>query len=214
YKTIGFVALESYSFLVDADSRRYELNHQSKTNYDLFNISNNFGVVTDEVIFGGVIYLGGLFTGSDVIRITGRQIFESMTLAGIFSLPMKFIFGRARPYNELGSMTFKPFNLHNNFNSMPSGHTVVAFSVASVLAFKIDTWWSYPLFGTIALSTGMARLYFDQHWLSDVVMSAFIGTLSGYAVIKAEKNMNNINKSSGQIIIYPSYNGIGIAYKM
>jgi len=48
----------------------------------------------------------------------------------------------------------------------------------------------------------MARIYFDKHWLSDVLSGATIGTISALAVINAENRVrdNEINNTFVPII--------------
>ena len=59
--------------------------------------------------------------------------------------------------------------------SFPSGHTTTAFAVAVLLAaFLPRPWWPLPL--AWAAIVGVARLYYGEHNVLDVVAGAAIGT--------------------------------------
>lgn len=69
--------------------------------------------------------------------------------------------------------------LHNV--SMPSGHTLTAFAVASGMYFALTVaqrrrhWWLLAL----AAGTGMSRIAVGAHWPGDVAVGASLGLLSG-----------------------------------
>jgi membrane-associated phospholipid phosphatase len=63
--------------------------------------------------------------------------------------------------------------------SFPSGHTIAAFSVATVVArrYRNHKWIPYAAYGMAAL-VGFSRLSLSAHFLSDV----FVGGALGYAI--------------------------------
>ena len=83
----------------------------------------------------------------------------------------KFIIGRKRPDNS------------NNF-SFPSGHTETAFVAAEFLhqEYKDKSVWISVGGYAAATFVGVARVYNNKHWVSDVVTGAGIGILSTKAV--------------------------------
>ena len=62
-------------------------------------------------------------------------------------------------------------------NSFPSGHTTTAFMGAELVRQEYGSWYGVAAY-TMATAIGVARLYNDRHWLSDVVAGAGIGVLS------------------------------------
>ncbi len=131
----------------------------------------------------GGFYLYGLSAGNTKARqaaLAGTQAF----VMGVFSVEvLKVMFGRHRPYQDeppnpgLWTGPFGPLS----YNSMPSDHTTVAFSVATVFAsFYKDKPWVGILSYGIATGVALSRLNDDKHWASDV----FIGAALGFAVGK------------------------------
>jgi membrane-associated phospholipid phosphatase len=64
--------------------------------------------------------------------------------------------------------------------SFPSGHTTVAFALASAASANARGlgWLTYPLAGVV----GLSRISDDKHWTSDVVAGAALGTATGFWV--------------------------------
>jgi undecaprenyl-diphosphatase len=62
--------------------------------------------------------------------------------------------------------------------SFPSGHTMVAFSVGTVIALHFPL--LAPALGVVALGIAVSRVVLGLHYLSDVVVGALLGTLFGF----------------------------------
>jgi membrane-associated phospholipid phosphatase len=65
--------------------------------------------------------------------------------------------------------------------SMPSGHTLTAFAVASGIYFALPRSgrWRYGWLWLLALATGLSRIAVGAHWPGDVAVGAALGVLSG-----------------------------------
>lgn len=209
----GGVAL---AFLADEPIRDFFKDNHSKTLDKYFDIVNWGGEPITAATIAGGLYLGGLAFNDNYTRTTGRLVFESCLLAGLTTTTIKVVAGRARPFNEMGNTEFKWAEFEDRYNSFPSGHTTMAFAIATTLAGRIDKWWAYGGLYTLALSTGAARIYKDKHWFSDVCFGAVIGTVSALAVLKADKmtEKNNDDYSKYALIINGSqYKLISFVYK-
>lgn len=186
---IGIVASSQY----DEEFRTFSkfLKHtESNNNFNTYQIFvNQIGEPTVFLVFPGVIYSVGYLFNSSAWRRTGKLTYESVIINGIATGLLKFSLGRARPYMELGNTHFEPFNTNDDYMSFPSGHTSMAFAMATILAHRSKNTFASIGYYLIASSTGMARIYFDKHWLSDVLSGAAIGTISALAVISAEKKV-------------------------
>jgi len=70
--------------------------------------------------------------------------------------------------------------------SFPSGHTIAAFSIATVIARRYGNhrWVPYAAYGMAAL-IGFSRLSLSAHFLSDVFMGGALGySISRFTVLR------------------------------
>jgi membrane-associated phospholipid phosphatase len=171
----GTVAVTSGTFLLDKHARFF-----SKTSFGdkLFSIDNVFNVAVPVIGIAGIYGCGLIFDDSKV-RNLGLQLVESCAYAGIVTTVIKSAAGRSRPYVGKGNMNWHPGQFNTDQTSFPSGHATLAFAISSVMANYLDNiYWKVGWY-TIASLVGTARIYHDQHWLSDVVMGSAIGYFIG-----------------------------------
>jgi len=121
----------------------------------------------------------------------------SNVLAGGIVQGTKMITGRERPDNS-------------NNNSFPSGHTETAFVAAEFLhqEFKDKSVWISVGGYTVATFVGVARIYNNKHWLSDVITGAGVGILSTKAVYWIYPYLQKAFEKNGhalQTFICPGY---------
>jgi undecaprenyl-diphosphatase len=87
---------------------------------------------------------------------------------------------RDRPFVTYPLDVF-PNSIDETGKSMPSGHTAFAFTTATSLFTAYPKWYvGLPLYAW-ATSVGYSRLYLGQHYPSDVLMGAVVGTGSALA---------------------------------
>jgi membrane-associated phospholipid phosphatase len=145
------------------------------------------------LIFGGSLYAVGLVARKRSIADFGWHTLEALVVSGQVTTAMKGVFGRSRPYAANGDA--RDFEWGGGFGSstrrsFPSGHTSMAFTFASVVAEETSHRWPRahrfvaPVAYAAATSVGLARMYNDKHWASDVALGAAIGTLSGRFVVR------------------------------
>lgn len=73
--------------------------------------------------------------------------------------------------------------LHEGLTSFPSGHTLSAFSVFSLLAFYTKKkWMKTLLFLMAAILVGISRVYLLQHFVEDIMMGAFMGIFLAFLI--------------------------------
>lgn len=102
-------------------------------------------------------------------------VLTSVVGASLIGWVLKVFIGRARPvfYEALGMTGFFPPSFDWAFNSMPSGHTVASFAglvMLGLLAPRVK-WFTW----TLAIFIGLSRVCVGAHWLTDVILGAFIG---------------------------------------
>lgn len=105
----------------------------------------------------------------------GYQALMAFLFSGVAIQLLKHLFGRKRPYavESLSPHEFHLFTAHYEFHSMPSGHSQVMFTAATML------WLIWPKGGMVwFLAAGviaMTRVITLNHWLSDVFFGAYVG---------------------------------------
>ena len=104
-------------------------------------------------------------------------LLKCMILIGILVHIFKVIFGRQRPHlsPQFESMLFEPFNIHWHWQSFPSGHSQVLFTVATVLSLIVPKYTFHFL--AAAAVFALTRVTIQQHFLSDTIFGATIGYL-------------------------------------
>jgi membrane-associated phospholipid phosphatase len=142
---------------------------------------------------GAILYGIGRADGQRRVQALGLHSVESIVFSGLISGGLKMIAGRQRPYADITN----PYNFQlwrgftdDKYRSFPSGHTTAAFAFASTLTRETQFWWPHATWyiGTVfyggASLIGLSRMYNNQHWASDVMSGAAIGTIVGLKVVK------------------------------
>ena len=136
---------------------------------------------------------------------TGYAALEAGGTAFLAASGLKLVFGRARPENELGSHAFKPFSMTSGYDSLPSGHTIITWALATPFAEEYDAPWLYG----VAAVTNLARVGSRQHWVSDTVAGSVLGYAIGRVFWEASRAPK---KGEPRVLIHPS--GINLAWKL
>jgi len=143
---------------------------------DVASIFRHFGQPEVYVTVGLGTIATGLIAGNNRITMAGVRISSAVLVAGGTTVIIKRIVGRWRPYQTDHAWQFSPFD--KDYDAFPSGHTSVAFALATSASDEIHrTWATIPLY-IIATGTGLSRLNDDKHWFSDVVAGAALGITS------------------------------------
>ena len=143
---------------------------------------------------GGGLYLVGRLAGFHRVADLGLHATESVLLAEGVGYVLKRTIGRARPYVS-NTADPRDFSFGTGFGtgdrrSFPSGHTYTAFAVASAVTSETREWWPgstwfvAPVLYGGATMVGLARMYHNQHWASDIVLGAAVGTFSGLKLVR------------------------------
>jgi membrane-associated phospholipid phosphatase len=126
----------------------------------------------------GVLTAGLLTNDEDVTRAGGRLV-ASVALSTAAFQTLKLVSGRARPDAGQGAFAFSPFSGRGAF---PSGHSTVAFALATSLAEELHNGWATAALYAIATGTAWSRVYDERHWASDVVLGAAVGITTAKVV--------------------------------
>lgn len=208
----GVAAATGGAYLLDEDTRSEALKQHTYQRDNASALFREYGGTYSILASSAGLYTIGLLTQCDEVRTSGRLVMEAFVVSGIVNGGLKVLLGRGRPYLNIGKDQFKPLNFLNDYNSLPSGHTTVAFTISTVLSDHIDRWWASVGLYTIAAATGISRIYDDKHWLSDVVLGASIGYFSGKLITAAHQTQRATTSTS--LRLYPTLGGIGCTYQL
>lgn len=181
-------------------------------NDDFWDIPTTYGIVAYANIAALSTYTVGLLTKEKEVRKVGRMLFQSLSYSGISVMAFRTLIERTRPYYNKGEWDFRMLTTNNEFQSFPSGHTCVAFAFSTVLAEYFDTIYSRIGFYGFASLTAFARVYNNQHFLSDVFFGALVGISGGLHTIAQEKKRNNPNYQQSRLELIPSFDKISLVY--
>ena len=86
----------------------------------------------------------------------------------------KIFIGRARPklFETMGAYHFNPLQIGYDYSSMPSGHTMLAGTIAFALAGLYPAY-RYVFYG-YAVAVALSRIMLTAHYLSDVTLALII----------------------------------------
>lgn len=181
----GGAALAGSSlFFLDEPLREFAQDNRSNGLDIFFEIPNQLGESYTYLLLSGGLYLGGLAGGNVALEKTGLYVAEAGAMSAGVTYLIKSILGRSRPCNNEGNWCFRFFEFEDKYLSMPSGHSAMSFSIATVLAHRIDEPYAYVTFYTLSTLTAFSRIYFDKHWISDTFFGSLIGIASGLLVLE------------------------------
>lgn len=214
----GGVAASTLTIFAFDDNIKRELNSHKEHVPDLLldygwyagSPQNNYG-------FTGAIYFTGLFTRNEKLRRMGVLLLSSASATGFIQQITKSAIGRARPGAGYGKNHFRPFGGSAAYRSFPSGHGVLSFTTAHVVAKQFNNLWVKAGIYTIGFIPGISRIYADAHWASDVFLSWAISyftveVIDIYLDGKYEEKYNDKKRNKTSLSLTFVGNGIGAKY--
>ena len=204
------------AFSVDNKIRNDVAKIHSKSFDKLAYYGEKFGRPVYASILSGLLYTTGYFTSDNYMKETGQILLESMICTGLITQILKITLGRSRPFTGEPNTDLDPleFEFESKDNSLPSGHTSIAFTIATVLSQRLDNIYASIALYSFASLTAYQRIYSDEHWLSDTILGATLGTFIGLKLVKMHEK-NSDNTDGYDLNIFPQINprsyGVGFA---
>jgi membrane-associated phospholipid phosphatase len=165
--------------LLDEPGGEFLQQNRSGTLDDVSRVVRHFGQPEVYVSITLGMVAAGLVSRDDDLTRAGGRLAATLALAGAASTATKFVFGRPRPSESDEADVFAPFS---GEDAMPSGHSTIAFALATALADDIQKTWASVGLYTLATGVAWSRLNDDRHWLSDVAAGAVVGVVSAKLV--------------------------------
>jgi membrane-associated phospholipid phosphatase len=120
---------------------------------------------------------------------TSLRAFEALADVVILGGGVKAATGRLRPsdispYGDFRHTWFQSYGLNVGRTAFPSGHTLAAFAVATVVAdrYKHKPWVKWIAYGAAA-TVGLSRVTLQAHFPSDVFAGAVLGYTTAHYVV-------------------------------
>jgi membrane-associated phospholipid phosphatase len=145
---------------------------------------SNVGAAYTVIPVTAAFYLGGILTDNAKARETGLLGAQALVDGLVVFEVLKLATERQRPLVDGGHGQF----FHGG-DSFPSGHTLAAFALASVVAHEYRNKKMVPVIAYgLATLVGAARFSARQHFASDVVAAGAIGWFIGAYVVETNQD--------------------------
>ncbi|MCU4176709.1 phosphatase PAP2 family protein [Carboxylicivirga sp. N1Y90] len=189
---VGSVAL---TLVLDKPVNDWFQNNQTDFGDKLTDVSNFFGEKYFIVPGVGATWGVAHIIKDEKLKRTSWNAMKSIATTALATELFKYSLGRARPFMDEGAYSFHPFSGEDHYKSMPSGHTSLAFAAFTPYAETYSRW-----IYIVPASVAIARVYKNKHWLSDTVLGAGLGFLSGY--IFTHYPSSKVQLSSNGVVVY------------
>jgi hypothetical protein len=173
----GLIASTAIISLGDRQTSDFFTQYQDSYPQPLDDYGFYYAKPVNFLIASASIYGFGLLTKNEAVRKTGVLIISSSVVAGYSQILARTAVGRARPKSGFGTYAFEPFAGTQEYFSFPSGHTVLAVTMAHSIAKQFDNIWIKSGIYAIATLPPLSRLINGEHWLSDVAFGAAYGII-------------------------------------
>lgn len=173
------------------------------------NLARNFAKVQEGTLTVGNLALWGIARLARMPAMADITFHaaESVVVGSVASQLIRGPLGRSRPHvtSHEDQYDFHPFRGFREFKyrAFPSIHTTSAFAVATVYTLETKrrapgaVWIVGPVAYLLAAGPGVSRVYTGQHWASDILAGAFLGTLAGVKVVRYNHDVapdNRVNR--------------------
>lgn len=141
---------------------------------------------------GGTFFICACLVGGLFSRRCALCVVLAVALAAGMTAAIKYVADAPRPWTVLAEAGFADFPRVQGYAfattpSFPSGHTTTAFALFASLSLWVRKGWIKAGLFFPALAVAFSRIYLMQHFLSDVLVGSFIGTVSAFAVYIGEE---------------------------
>ncbi|MEO5997109.1 MAG: phosphatase PAP2 family protein [Chitinophagaceae bacterium] len=124
----------------------------------------------------------GLIEGNRTMKVKAVYMLESIVLNELVTIGLKFAINRPRPFTTYSFIIQK--TSAGATSSLPSGHTSLAFSMATSLIIAYPRWYVIVPSMAFAGIVGYSRMYLGVHYPSDVFVGALVGSGSALLTYK------------------------------
>jgi membrane-associated phospholipid phosphatase len=189
--TLGVLAVTAGLVASDPHTAPYFRNTHSFGGFNSAFSGKNTAIGT--VVAPASLYLVGLLRKDSYAKNTALLAGEAVADAEVLTTVLKDVDGRLRPAavppngNYSDTWFDRKGSILRGNGSFPSGHTIAAFSVATVMARRYgrhNRWVPIAAYGAAA-AVGFSRITLSAHFPSDVFMGAALGySIARFGVLR------------------------------
>ncbi len=194
--TTGVGSAVASEFLLQASSPDLgSLDKSSINGFDrsaMFSSSSSLDTLSSVLVIGQALspVAFGFFLPRDQSLAAAAVYAEAFSFAYLTKNLLKYALPRYRPYVYSGDKENAALMNTDEYDSFPSGHTTVAFAAATFSVYTYNLYFpDSPYFLHFALAnyglaslTALLRVTSGNHFLTDVLAGAAIGTAFGYVI--------------------------------
>ena len=171
-------AATGVTLATDTDAMR-DVSRDKAFNKDNVNAANY--LLGGEIATPVALYGVGLLKGNAHARETGILSGEALADSVVVEEVMKRIFRRERPlYNNASGDFFSSSS--GKDNSFPSSHSMLAWTIAGVVAGEYPSKWIQVGVYSVASGVSVTRVLGQEHFPTDVLIGGATGWLIGHYV--------------------------------
>jgi len=179
----------------DTDAMR-NLSRDPTFNKDCVNASNY--LLGSEIAVPVALFSVGYLKDDTHARETGILSGEALADGVVVEEISKIILRRERPlYNNAAGDFFAP-NVGTN-GSFPSSHSMLAWSVAAVIAGEYPSKWVQAGIYSTATGVSVMRVLGQEHFPTDVLVGSTAGWLIGHYVFEKHSRSRRSRSLSGEL---------------
>jgi len=176
--------------LADPPEAHYFRNTNAFHVYNTIFASNGTAIAT--ALVPATFYVAGVIRKDDRARKTALLSAEALADTEIVATILKQASDRARPESIPKTSGFDDSwseggpRLVRNSGSFPSGHTITAFALATVISrrYRDHRWMPFVAYGAAA-AVGFSRLTLSAHFASDVLAGGVLGfAIARFSVLR------------------------------
>jgi membrane-associated phospholipid phosphatase len=162
------------------------------------------------------LFLGiGLIGGNKKSTETAVLAASAMLQSNILVMFLKGMFGRQRPFwadgvdhwsGPVGFFDRFEAGQSGRYDSFPGGHSITAFSLATVVAMQYrESFWVPILAYATATGVALSRTTENKHWLSDSLVGSVLGYVIGRLVVRNHLSRYPVTPTAGVAHGSPSF---------
>ncbi|MEO1051710.1 MAG: phosphatase PAP2 family protein [Bacteroidota bacterium] len=209
----GAIGISATVTLLDRPISNFFRNNQNKVMDRVSKFGDFMGQPDNNYPFLLAVWSSGVIFNNEWLRDTGIMLFASITTSGLLQTFSKELVGRARPLTGDGVYGFRPFDGTIAYHSFPSGHTMLALATSWVMAHQVKFKPLKIFFYSVPVIVGVARIYDQAHWASDVLLGSALGIACAETVIRVYPKFKEKLQRNQGLLILPTGRGVSLTYR-